>query len=163
MVNDSLVCYFNNLYTYIQLKKHAIDCSTGTEDPETESVKSNGQCTKCIYNSTNRKIPISIHCMTVNFHSDTNIHLAFSDLTASSPEGSKTSNPIVSPTTNIKKTKSNSALNTIDAPIIPPILDNINSSAKEDLTEHKCYDVLQTRMLFNPKFVHWHYKTSTFA
>ena len=38
--------------------------------------------------------------------------------------------------------KSNSALNTIDAPIIPPILDNINSSAKEDLTEHKCYDVL---------------------
>ena len=103
MVDDSLACYFNNLCTHTQLKKYEIDFSTGIEDPGTEYDKSNGQSTKCIYNSTNRKIPISIHCMTVNFYSDTNIHLAFSDLTASSPEGSKTSNPIVSPTTNIKK------------------------------------------------------------
>ena len=73
MVNDSLVCYFNNLYTHTQLKKYAIDCSTGTEDPEIESNKSNSQCTKCIYNSTNRKIPISIHCVTINFNSDAKI------------------------------------------------------------------------------------------
>ena len=57
MGNNSAERYFNNICTQPQSKKHAIDCSTGTEDSETESDKSNGQCIKRILSLQIEKYP----------------------------------------------------------------------------------------------------------
>ena len=101
MGDDSTEHYFNNIYTQPQSQKYAINRSRGTEEIETESEKTSNQCTKLIFNSTNRNISISVYCATVNFNSGANKHLAVSGKTESCPERSKTSNSIVSSHTSI--------------------------------------------------------------